>query len=273
MEKRIKDLVTSEETLKKQLATMKNDKEGNKTIKAEYDRKISLMEESKRKQITELQEEKDHIIMEDLKLIEKSRLEVEELKVKLEKMETDLECLEDEKLSLKESIVQKEQEHISLQILSSEKDDTISEKNSNIEKKNEKVKKLKGKLNELLQLNMGLDNRVTVTELKYFNIEKELNEKQSSLIKIENELSEAQKSIEQIKSDHSLEVEQLNREKKVVEELLETEKSQNEKEKAELEKDRTDIQKTKKFLLDQISQIRKKSNEKIQLTVETIDIS
>ena len=46
-----------------------------------------------------------------------------------------------------------------------------------------------------------------------------------------------------------------------------------EKEKIATEKDKAEIQKTKKFLLDQIAQIKKKSNDKIQLNVDKVRTS
>merc|ERR1711911_307657 len=102
--------------------------------------------------------------MEDLKLIERSRVEMEEIKKQLSKVETNFENSRNEKKLL-------EQEHISLQILTSEKDEVISERNVNIEKVRLKYQNLKSKMVELIQLNEGLDNRVAVTELKYFNLE------------------------------------------------------------------------------------------------------
>merc|ERR1712112_28991 len=127
-------------------------------------------------------------------------------------------------------------------------------------KKNEKYK---GKLYELVQMNEGLDNRVTVTELKYFNLEKELTEKQTHANKLETNLTAIEKSKEEVTENLKKEIEKLQQEKKEVEDLLE-------KEKIATEKDKAEIQKTKKFLLDQIAQIKKKSNDKIQLNVDKV---
>ena len=126
------------------------------------------------------------MIMEDLKLIEKHRLEIEQLKTELQKLESKYEATEEEKNSLKGTLTAKEQEHISLQIMTSEKDELINEKTISAEKFRRKNEKLKSKLIEILTLNDGLDNRVTVTELKYFNLEKEIEEKQTIVSQLEN---------------------------------------------------------------------------------------
>ena len=189
------------------------------------------------------------------------RQENEELKKNLAKLESSIESLEVERNSLKAAVANSEQEHISLQILTSEKDELIEERNSSIEKLKKKNEKYKGKLYELVQMNEGLDNRVTVTELKYFNLEKELTEKQNHANKLEADLNAAEKTKEEVKGTFNKEIEKLQQEKKEVEDLLE-------KEKLATENDKAEIQKTKKFLLDQIAQIKKKSNDKIQLNVD-----
>ena len=173
----------------------------------------------------------------------------------------------------------KEQEHISLQIMTSEKDELINDRNHAIEKFRKKNDKLKEKLYELVQLNEGLDNRVTVTELKYFNLEKEVDEKQILVLKLEKDLSLAEETLNKITTEHKDELEKLNNDKtELMEsktELLNLKTELEDKLKQEKEatvKDREEMQKTKKFLLEQIAKIRQKSNEKIQLTVETIDI-
>merc|ERR1712114_71904 len=188
----------------------------------------------KDRRIKELQEESNSIIMEDLKLIEKSRQENEELKKNLVKLESTLQSLEEERNCLKTSVADREQEHISLQILTSEKDELINERNVNIEKLKKKNEKYKGKLYELVQMNEGLDNRVTVTELKYFNLEKELTEKQTHANKLEENLTDIEKSKEEVKENLQKEIEKLQQEKKEVEDLLEKEKIATEKDKAEI---------------------------------------
>ena len=88
------------------------------------------------------------------------------MKTELQKLESKYEVAEEERNGLKGSLAAKEQEHISLQIMTSEKDEVINEKTISVEKFRRKNEKLKSKLIELITLNDGLDNRVTVTELK-----------------------------------------------------------------------------------------------------------
>ena len=57
----------------------------------------------------------------------------------------------------------------------------IFEKNKSIEKLRKKIEKLRTKLIETDELKAGLDNRNTITEMKYFNMEKELSFKQTEL--------------------------------------------------------------------------------------------
>merc|ERR1719300_2029455 len=131
--------------------------------------------------------------------------------------------------------------HISLQIMTSEKDEVISEKTISVEKFRRKNEKLKSKLIEILTLNDGLDNRVTVTELKYFNLEKEIEEKQTIISQLENDLASANSNLEKLKEDHSQEMEKLVEEKKNLKELLGKEKEQIESFRADLDKERADF--------------------------------
>jgi len=268
LEARVRDLAFSEEGLKKQIGSLQNCSEENKSLKAKYEKRIS-----------EVEAESNKLIMEDLKLIEKSRVEMEDLKRLLFKTETNFESIQNEKKML-------EQEHISLQILTSEKDEVISERNVNIEKVRQKYKKLKSKMVELIQLNEGLDNRVTVTELKYFNLEKDVTDKSVAIQKLESDLIVAEqslekmritseKSLEDVRSANKQEIDELIKGKTDLEEKKTQLEEQLVKEKEQTVKEKEDLQKTKKFLLDQIAQIKKRSNASINLNsqYETIDIS
>ena len=268
LEARVRDLAFSEEGLKKQIGSLQKCSEENKSLKAKYEKRIS-----------EVEAESNKLIMEDLKLIEKSRVEMEDLKKLLSKTETNFESIQNEKKLL-------EQEYISLQIHTSEKDEVISERNVNIEKVRQKYQKLKSKMAELIQLNEGLDNRVTVTELKYFNLEKDVTDKSVALQKLESDLIVAEqslaeikitseKSLEEVRSTNKQEIEQLINEKTELEERKTQLEEQLVKEKEQTVKEKEDLQKTKKFLLDQIAQIKKRSNASINLNTqyETIDIS
>merc|ERR1712083_286950 len=95
--------------------------------------------------------------------------------------ESNIESLERERESLHSNLAGKEQEQISLQIIVSEKDEVIFEKNKCIEKIRKKNEKLKSKIIETQNMKDGLDNRITITEMKYFNLEKEISLKQSEL--------------------------------------------------------------------------------------------
>ena len=272
LEARVRDLAFSEEGLKKQVTNLteeqRNLTEENKSWKVKYEKRIS-----------EIEAESNKLIMEDLKLIEKSRVEMEEIKRQLAKIQTNFENSQNEKKLL-------EQEHISLQILTSEKDEVITERNLNIEKVRQKYQKLKSKMVELIQLNEGLDNRVTVTELKYFNLEKDLTDKAIVIQKLESDLIVAEKSLEEIRltSEKNLEelrstnnqvMEQLKKDKTELEETMKGLEQQLAMEKEKTVKEKADMQKTKKFLLDQIAQIKKRSNASINLNTqyETIDIN
>ena len=268
LEARVSDLASSEEGLKKQVTKLTEEQnnfiEENKALKAKYEKRIS-----------EIEAESNKLIMEDLKLIEKSRVEMEEIKKQLSKVETNFENSRNEKKLL-------EQEHISLQILTSEKDEVISERNVNIEKVRLKYQKLKSKMVELIQLNEGLDNRVTVTELKYFNLEKDLTDKAAAIQKLESDLIVAEKSFEEIKLNsekvrlsNSEMLEQLEKEKTELKETIKHLEQQLASEKEKTVQEKADLQKTKKFLLDQIAQIKKRSNASINLNTqyETININ
>merc|ERR1719300_580460 len=162
--------------------------------------------------------------------------------------------------------------HISLQIMTSEKDEVISEKTISVEKFRRKNEKLKSKLIEILTLNDGLDNRVTVTELKYFNLEKEIEEKQTIVSQLENDLASANSNFEKLKEDHSQEMEKLVEEKKNLKELLGKEKEQIESVRADFDKKRADFKLKKNRILEQVKQINKRKDKVIQLEVEPIEI-
>ena len=132
---------------------------------------------------------------------------------------------------------------------------------------------MKEKMIGLIELKEGLDNRVTVTELKYFTLQKDLSLKQTELSEMQEKLNskeaetaDLKKNIEEIENNHGEELEKVKKARLDVENLLESEK-----EKISLEK--VEIKKTKDFLLQQIEQIKKKSGDKILLAMETIEIS
>ena len=79
------------------------------------------------KRISELMEENNSVILEDLKLLEKNRNEIDELKTKTESLQGNIESLLEEKEG-------KEQEYISLQILASEKDESLEIEKRNLQK-------------------------------------------------------------------------------------------------------------------------------------------
>ena len=198
--------------------------------------------------IQKLQEENNTIIIEDLKVIGKGREEIAVFKNKIYELEAEVGALVGEKDLLKNNLAGKEQEQISLQIIASEKDEVIFEKNKNIEKFKKKNEKLKTKIIEIAELKDGLDNRITITEMKYFNLEKDLSLKQTE--------------IKNLNDTHLGELQKLELEKKnLVEE--------SEKEKAAMDEK---LKKTKTFLLEQINLIKKKSGDKINLSTDTIVI-
>jgi len=273
LESRIKDLELIENNLRTQMGALKQKhlsavSVSSEQLKLDYEAKLKSLEEEKNVKITKLQEESNSMIMEDLKLIEKHRLEIEQLKTELSKLES----AEEEKNSLKATLAAREQEHISLQIMTSEKDELINEKTISAEKFRRKNEKLKGKLYELIQLNEGLDNRVTVTELKYFNLEKEIEEKQTLVSQLENDLSSANTNLDKMKENHSQEIEKLAEEKRILEEMLGKEKEEIANVRADFEKERADFQLKKKRILEQVKQINKRKDKVIQLNVEPIEI-
>ena len=196
--------------------------------------------------VQKLQEENNTIILEDLKVIGQGREEINELKSKMTELEANVESLEREKGSLQAHLAGKDQEQISLQIILSEKDEVIVEKNKCLEKMKKKNEKLKTKIIETQEMKDGLDNRVTITEMKYFNLEKELSLKQSEL--------------KEVTEKHQKDVEKIELEKK---EILE----ETEKQKLAMEEK---IKTTKSHLLKQINLIKKKSGDKIVLSTDTI---
>merc|ERR1712043_118354 len=215
---------------------------------SEHEKQMADLKEETEKRISELMEENNSVIMEDLKLLEKNRNEIDELKTKAERL-----------IEEKES---KEQEYISLQILSSEKDESLEIEKRHFQKCRMKYEKLKEKMLGLIELKDGLDNRVTVTEMKYFSLEKDLSLKQAELAELQNKIEsketeavELKEKIKEIEGLHGEELEKANKAKEDMENLLKNEKNKIEVEKAE-------IKKTKDFLLQQIEQIRKKSGDK-----------
>ena len=264
LESKIREMAETEAKLKNQISSMKNiftEENVKKTQQqqSEHEKQMVDLKEENEKRISELMEENNSVIMEDLKLLEKNRNEIDGLKTKTENL-----------LEEKES---KEQEYISLQILSSEKDESLEIEKRNLQKCRMKYEKLKEKMLGLIELKDGLDNRVTVTEMKYFTLEKDLSLKQAELTELQNKIdskeTEAERlkeKVKEIEGQHGEELEKANKAKEDIENLLETEKNKIEVEKAE-------IKKTKDFLLQQIEQIRKKSGDKILLAFETIEIS
>ena len=137
----------------------------------------------------------------------------------------------------------KEQEHISLQILSSEKEEMLEIQKRNAQKLRTKYEKLKEKTIGLIELKDGLDNRVTVTELKYFSLEKNLCLKQTEITELKEKLSsqeekeaELKKNIKDIENNHSKALEEANKARIDLENILETEKQKLEVEKVEIKK-------------------------------------
>ena len=135
---------------------------------------------------------------------------------------------------------------------------------------------------ELIQLNEGLDNRVTVTELKYFNLEKDLTDKAAAIQKLKNDLIVSEKNLEEIKLTsekvrltNNQVLDQLEKEKTELKETIKHLEQQLVSEKEKTVQEKADMQKTKKFLLNQIAQIKKRSNASINLNTqyETIDIN
>ena len=271
LESKIREMAEMEAKLKNQISSMKNiftEENVKKTQhqQSEHEKQMADLREENEKRISELMEENNSVIMEDLKLFEKNRKEIEDLKSKTESMQSNIESLLEEKEG-------KEQEYISLQILSSEKDESLEIEKRNLQKCRLKYEKLKEKMIGLIELKDGLDNRVTVTEMKYFTLEKDLSLKQAEIAELlnkinskETEAQELKEKIKEIEGLHGEELEKANKAKEDIENILENEKNKIELEKAE-------IKKTKQFLLQQIEQIRKKSGDKILLAVETIEIS
>merc|ERR1711911_130806 len=129
-----------------------------------------------------------------------------------------------------------------------------------------------GKMVELIQLNEGLDNRVTVTELKYFNLEKDLTDKAAAIQKLKNDLIVSEKNLEEIeltsekvRLTNNQVLDQLEKEKTELKETIKHLEQQLVSEKEKTVQEKADMQKTKKFLLDQIAQIKKRSNASINL--------
>ena len=278
LESKIKEMAEIEAKLKNQISSMKSnfsEENGRKVLqlKEEHKQQMEEMKEANQKRIAELENESNAIIMEDLKLMEKNRKEIEDLKLKSESLQSEIESLLNEKTVLQSSVASKAQEFISLQILSSEKEEMLEIQRRNSQKLRAKYEKLKEKMIGLIELKEGLDNRVTVTELKYFTLQKDLSLKQTELSEMQEKLNskeaetaDLKKNIEEIENNHGEELEKANKARLDVENLLESEK-----EKISLEK--VEIKKTKDFLLQQIEQIKKKSGDKILLAMETIEIS
>ena len=278
LESKIKEMAEIEAKLKNQISSMKSnfsEENGRKVLqlKEEHKQQMEEMKEANQKRIAELENESNAIIMEDLKLMEKNRKEIEDLKLKSESLQSEIESLLNEKTVLQSSVASKAQEFISLQILSSEKEEMLEIQRRNSQKLRAKYEKMKEKMIGLIELKEGLDNRVTVTELKYFTLQKDLSLKQTELSEMQEKLNskeaetaDLKKNIEEIENNHGEELEKANKARLDVESLLESEK-----EKISLEK--VEIKKTKDFLLQQIEQIKKKSGDKILLAMETIEIS
>ena len=113
----------------------------------------------------------------------------------------------------------------------------------NLQKCRMKYEKLKEKMLGLIELKDGLDNRVTVTEMKYFTLEKDLSSKQAELTELQNkivsketEAEELKAKIEEIESLHGEELEKVKKAKEDIENLLENEKNKIEAEKTEIKK-------------------------------------
>ena len=79
---------------------------------------------------------------------------------------TDKEKLEESLENMKTNLAEKEQEQITLHIKSSEKDEIINKKTHSIEKIKKKNEKLMQKLIDIAEMKDGLDNRLTMTEIK-----------------------------------------------------------------------------------------------------------
>lgn len=202
----------------------------NNKIKSLQEETESIIEEKNNK-IKLLEEENESIIAEDMKFIEKEREEGSQLKVQLSTLVIDKEKLEESLENMKTNLAEKEQEQITLHIKSSEKDEIINKKTHSIEKIKKKNEKLMQKLIDIAEMKDGLDNRLTMTEIKYLNLEKEVKSKEDQLAKItesltnkEEELEEKSKQIEDIIKEKRETVEDCEEEKKEIIEQFENEK-------------------------------------------------
>jgi len=199
-------------------------------VAEEYKLDLESKIEELQNQMKKLECDHNSVLLEDIRIITESKEQINNLEDKVIGLKTSIESLKAEKNFLETKLVSKEQEHITFQIIASEKDELISQKNKSIDKLKIKNEKLKSKVIETTELKNGLDNRITITEMKYFNLEKDLSSKQ--------------------------------REMKV---LIEEYKEKIEK--LELEKSQLDEkhQKMKSLMLQQVNLIRKKSGGKIVL--------
>jgi len=248
----------------------------NNKIKSLQEETESIIEEKNNK-IKLLEEENESIIAEDMKFIEKEREEGSQLKIQLSTLVLDKEKLEESLENMKTNLAEKEQEQITLHIKSSEKDEIINKKTHSIEKIKKKNEKLMQKLIDIAEMKDGLDNRLTMTEIKYLNLEKEVKSKEDQLAKITEsltnkqvELEEKSKQIEDIIKEKRETVEDCEEEKKEIIEQFENEKDDLLQKVEALQKERAVAEEKwkaeKSHIAEQISRI-KKSGIKLPVTV------
>lgn len=247
----------------------------NNKIKSLQEETESIIEEKNNK-IKLLEEENESIIAEDMKFIEKEREEGSQLKIQLSTLVLDKEKLEESLENMKTNLAEKEQEQITLHIKSSEKDEIINKKTHSIEKIKKKNEKLMQKLIDIAEMKDGLDNRLTMTEIKYLNLEKEVKSKEDQLAKITEsltnkqvELEEKSKQIEDIIKEKRETVEDCEEEKKEIIEQFENEKDDLLQKLEALQKERAAAEEKwkaeKSHIAEQISRI-KRSGIKLPLT-------
>jgi len=150
-------------------------------VAEEYKLDLESKIEELQNQMKKMECDHNSVLLEDIRIITESKEQINNLEDKVIGLRTSIESLKAEKNFLETKLVSKEQEHITFQIIASEKDELISQKNKSIDKLKMKNEKLKSKVIETTELKNGLDNRITITEMKYFNLEKDLSSKQREM--------------------------------------------------------------------------------------------
>merc|ERR1712179_215392 len=234
-----KDIQEQKDHFEKQLKDMH---EGIKTLKSEklnFQKEMKDSEKQIKSKALKIKELEAALAKTDVS--EKATREKQSQKIK---QLNDASKLAEDKIQELNITVQKLQEENNTIILEDLK--VIGQGREEINEMKSKMENLKSKILETQEMKDGLDNRITITEMKYFNLEKELSLKQSEL--------------KDVTEKHQKDVEKIELEKK---EILE----ESEKQKAAMEER---IKTTKSHLLKQINLIKKKSGDKIVLTTDTI---